>query len=108
MGQALMRLRKACWIAFRPVFAPLVRRFDARLGDLSARLSSQIAANDARQSATLRDVELLGDNMIREMARLQEQMALLEASLQAAKTPAAPSAEPEARRLGFPEASRAA
>lgn len=109
MGQALKRLLKACWTAFRPALAPLVRRFDGRLNDLYARLSHQIAANDARQSAALHDVELLGDSMIREMARLQEQMAQLEASLHAAATTSGPlSTDLDARRLGFPEASRAA
>lgn len=109
MGQALKRLLKACWNAFRPALQPLVRRFDARLNDLFTRLSHQIAANDARQSAAIREIELLGDSMIRELARLQAQMSQLEASLlDAAKTPGAPPAEAGAGRLGFLETSRAA
>jgi len=83
-----------------------VRRFDARLNDHFARLTSQLSAWNGRQCDALREVELLGDSMIREIARLQSQIASLEANLvEAANAPSTLAAEADANRLSPREAS---
>lgn len=86
-----------------------MRRFDARLDDHLSRITSQIAAWHAHQCDAVREVELLGDSMIREMARLQTQIAVLEANLLEANRPNALAVESDALQLAPAEpSSRAA
>lgn len=109
MSRAVKRLLKACWKGFRPLLTPLMRRLDDHLNDHLARVMSQFTAWNSQQREAIREVELLGDSMIREMARLQAQIALLEANLQrAANPPETRPAEADLRPLSPQPTSRAA
>ena len=77
----------------RPIVRPLVRRLDDHVNDHFARFMGQLSIWNSQQNETLRQIELLGDSMVREMARLHAQIALLEADLSDALNP--PAATPE-------------
>ena len=67
----------------------------------------QLSFWHAQQSEALRQIELLGDSMVREMARLEAQIALLEANLAESVAPpvhAAPETQREPSR-NFPQAA---
>lgn len=91
------------------MLAPLVRRLDDHLNDHTARMMTQLTLWNAQQREAIREIELLGDSMIRELARLHAQIALLEANLHDAAHPAdAIPAEPDVRSVSAQPASRAA
>lgn len=96
-------------MGLRPLLAPLVRRMDDHLNDHLARLMTQLTVWNSQQCEAIRELELLGDSMIREMSRLHAQIALLEANLQeAANPPHGPPAEAEVRPLSPQPTARAA
>ena len=88
--------------------------FALALGGLAAapamaQMMTQFTAWNSQQREAIREVELLGDSMIRELARLHAQIALLEANLQnAANPPEARAAEADLRPLSPQPTSRAA
>ena len=93
----------------RPLLAPLVRRADDHLNDHMARAMTQFTTWNSQQCDAIREVELLADTMIREMARLQAQIALLEANLHdAVRLPNENSGEVDVRPVGPQPTSRAA
>jgi hypothetical protein len=109
MSRAVKQLLKACLKVLRPLLAPLMRRFDDHLNDHMAQMMTQFTAWNSQQREAIREVELLGDSMIRELARLHAQIALLEANLQnAANPPEARAAEADLRPLSPQPTSRAA
>jgi hypothetical protein len=70
---------------------------------------TQFTTWNSQQRNAIREVELLGDAMIREMARLQAQIALLEANLHdAVGLTNESSAEADMRPIGPQPTSRAA
>lgn len=72
-------------------------------------MMTQLTAWNSQQREAIREVELLGDSLIRELARLQAQIALLEANLRDAARPVDMSTtEAGARPLGPQPTSRAA
>jgi hypothetical protein len=82
------------------LFSPFVRRLDNHLDDHLSRVVAQLRAWNSEQRESLRELELLGDSMVREMARLQAQIAVLEANLyEASRPPEQPLADAEIRSL---------
>lgn len=63
---------------------PLVRRVDAYLNRHIGQLSLQMEAWHVQHLQALRDFDVLGDSLVREMARLQLQISLLEENLREA------------------------
>jgi hypothetical protein len=61
-----------------------VRRLDAHLDSHIGRLAEQMTVWHAQQAQSVREFELLGDNLLREFIRLQAQIALLEENLHSA------------------------
>lgn len=109
MSRAVKQLLKACWKGLHPLLAPLVRRLDDHLNDHTARMMAQLTVWNLQQREAIREVELLGDSMVRELARLHAQIALLEANLLDAAQPSdARSAEADLRPLSQQSTSRAA
>ncbi|HVW37831.1 MAG TPA: hypothetical protein VHB99_11020 [Pirellulales bacterium] len=109
MSRAVKQLLKACWKGLHPLLAPLVRRFDDHLNDHTARMMTQLTVWNSQQRESIREVELLGDSIVRELARLHAKIALLEANLlDAARASDTRSAEADARPLSQQPTSRAA
>lgn len=58
-----------------------MRRVDAYLNSRIGQLSAQLEIWHTQQLQTLREFDVLGDSLVREMARLQLQLSLVEENL---------------------------
>lgn len=81
MGQLAKRLMKACGKPVLVLFRPFLRRIDDYLNTHIAQLSAQMEIWQSQHLRALRDFDLLGDSLVREMVRLQLQISLLEENL---------------------------
>jgi hypothetical protein len=104
MGQFAKRLLRSCTQPLLVLCRPFLRRVDSYLNSHIAQLSGQLEIWHAQHMESLRDFDMLGDSLVREMARLQLQISLLEENLHEAIKdtvrfePASPEASAAAKR----------
>ncbi|HVX59545.1 MAG TPA: hypothetical protein VHC19_03055 [Pirellulales bacterium] len=84
MGRLAKRLLKTCGRPALVLLRPFLRRLDAYLNRHIAQLAMQMEVWHGQHMQALREFDLLGDSLVREMARLQLQLSLLEESLREA------------------------
>ena len=104
MGLFANRLLRSCTQPLLVLCRPFLRRVDSYFNSHIAQLSGQLAIWHSQHMESLRDFDMLGDSLVREMARLQLQISLLEENLHEAIKdtarfePASPEAASIAKR----------
>ena len=87
MGRLAKRLLKVCARPLLVLLRPLTRRVDGYLNRHIAQLAMQMEVWHQQHMQALQEFDLLGDSLVREMARLQLQLSLLEENVRAALPP---------------------
>ncbi len=78
----LKSIAKAGWAGIGPVRRPLIRKFHRTVVDeIGRRLAQYVHTALPPASATLQEIDLVLDSMVRELTRLQAQVEVLQQAL---------------------------